>query len=189
MKTCIYSIIPKIIFVLILIFPVSLHCLAQSEAETFTARNALYVEFGGNSGRYAVNYGRIIHQKEKLKLNVSAGFSMWRHGTRRSDYWLPVVPMEILAFWGRSNHHLEIGTGVTSILEPSPTTDPVTSEIDDQIVYSAAVIFRVGYRYQKPEGGFFFRAGYTPYFYFAGKADGNPTFQSILGGASFGWSF
>src|SRR5690554_6649728 len=56
---------------------------AQTDAELFTAKNAVYVELGSNAGWYAASYGRIFHQKGMLKLSASAGFSIWRHN--RSD--------------------------------------------------------------------------------------------------------
>ncbi|MEP2349744.1 MAG: hypothetical protein ABJH96_18275, partial [Algoriphagus sp.] len=101
---------------LVLALAISFNTSAQTK--TFEARNALYVEFGGNSGRYAINYSRIIHQKEMLKLNVSAGFSMWNdkidYQSINNTKWLPVVPLEFSAFWGKSKHHFELGTGITS---------------------------------------------------------------------------
>lgn len=102
---------------LALALAISFNTSAQTEAQTFTARNALYVEFGGNSGRYAVNYSKIFHQKGKLKLNASAGFSMWRN--QLNDFktiWLPVIPLEVTVLYGKSNHHLELGFGFTSYL-------------------------------------------------------------------------
>lgn len=161
---------------------------AQSEAEIFTAKNTVFVEAGG-SGRYAASYGRIFHQRGKFKLSGSAGFSMWHYNTRRSTYWLPVLPLEISALLGKSKHHLELGTGITSFLEATPRMDPVTSEVSDKIVFSTGVPIRIGYRYQKPEGGFFFRVGYTPYFYFPGDSEGNIIFHPIFAGLSIGMSF
>ena len=39
---------------------------AQEKAEVFTAKNVVYAELLGNAGLYAVNYGRIFYQKERL---------------------------------------------------------------------------------------------------------------------------
>ena len=150
---------------------------AQSEAELFTAKNTVFVEGRWNAERYAAGYGRIFHQKGMFKLSGSAGFSMWYYDTSRpslrSTHWLPVVPLEVSALLGKSKHHLEIGTGITPYLEPAIRKDPETSRrISDKIVLSAELPIRVGYRYQKPEGGFFFRVGYVPSFYFPGDTGG-----------------
>ncbi|MDR7130237.1 hypothetical protein J2X69_002585 [Algoriphagus sp. 4150] len=184
---------PTIIVALALVFAFSIDGYAQTEAEIFTAKNALYVEFGGNSGRYAINYSRIIHQKEKLKLNVSAGFSMWSDKIDlpplTKTKWLPVVPLEFSAFWGKSNHHLEMGTGITSYLGRSLAIDSETFEFSDKVVFGAFIPLRVGYRYQKSEGGFFFRIGYTPIINIPVRAGKSWSFDPYFAGISFGKSF
>ncbi|MEB2774257.1 hypothetical protein SYJ56_03015 [Algoriphagus sp. D3-2-R+10] len=108
---------PALILGLVLVLAISSNCLAQKQPQSFTARNSVFVEFGGSSGRYAVNYSKIFHQKGKLKLNASAGFSMWRN--QLNDFktiWLPVIPLEVTALYGKSNYHLELGFGFTSFL-------------------------------------------------------------------------
>ncbi len=168
---------------------------AQTEAELFTAKNTVFVEAGGNAVRYAASYGRIFHQKGMLKLSGSAGFSMWYfntseryYNTSRSIYWLPALPLEISAFLGKSKHHLEIGTGITPNLAVAARRDPVTSRFRHKVILAANVPIRVGYRYQKPEGGFFFRVAYTPSFWLRGL-EGNIMFDPIWAGISLGKSF
>ncbi len=175
-------------FLVLLTF--SFSTFAQTKAETFTAKNAIYLEAGGSSGRYAVNYSKIFHQKGKLKLNSSAGFSMWRN--QINDFktiWLPVIPLEVTAFYGKSNHHLELGFGFTSFLDRTLDVDSETLELEDKVVFGAAIPLRIGYRYQKPEGGFFFRVGYTPFFSvpLGGREDW--VFTPIFAGLSIGKSF
>jgi hypothetical protein len=162
---------------------------AQTEPETFTAKNAIYLEVGGSSGRYAVNYSKIFHQKGKLKLNGSAGFSMWRDKLNSKTTWLPVIPLEVTAFYGKSNHHLEMGFGVTSYLGRTLERISGTFELREILVYDAFIPLRVGYRYQKPEGGFFFRVGYTPIIDFPPRTGGNWSFNPYHAGISFGKSF
>jgi hypothetical protein len=163
---------------------------SQEETETFTAKNAIYFEVGGSSGRYAVNYSKIFHQKGKLKLNASAGFSMWRD--QLNDFktlWLPVIPLEVSALYGKSNHHLELGLGFTSYLGRTLDINSETFEFSEKVVFDAFIPLRVGYRYQKPEGGFFFRVGYTPIIDFPPRTGGNWSFNPYHAGVSFGKSF
>lgn len=144
--------------------------LAQAEAETngeiFIAKNSIHAEFAGNSGGYALNYGRIIFQKNRIKLAVSAGFSMfYRRLDERiaSDYWVPVFPAEITAFWGKSKHHLELGAGFYTLRNRTYIFDEdFPNNIREQIHWDQFIVGRIGYRYQRPTGGFFFRAGFTP---------------------------
>ena len=163
---------------------------SQKEAETFTSKKAVYLEVGGSSGRYAINYSKIFHQKGKLKLNASAGFSMWRNQINDFEtIWLPVIPLEVTAFYGRSNHHLEMGFGFTSLLDRTLDFDSETLELEDKVVLDAYIPLRVGYRYQKPEGGFFFRVGYTPIIILPTGGREGWVFEPRFAGISFGKSF
>jgi len=182
----------KYLLLLVLVFALSfsIESSAQTKAETFTAKNAIYLEVGGSSGRYAVNYSNIFHQKGKLKLNASAGFSMWRN--KISDFktiWLPVIPLEVSALYGKSNHHLEMGFGLISFLDRTLAIDSETFEFSDKVVFGAVIPVRIGYRYQKPEGGFFFRVGYTPFFNLPVGERKDWVFTPIFAGVSVGKSF
>ncbi|SHM32294.1 hypothetical protein SAMN04488057_10170 [Cyclobacterium lianum] len=176
-------------FVLFLIVAISFRGTAQTEDVKFTAKQAVYLEVGGNAGRYAINYGRIIHQKGKLKLNASAGFSMFHDRLNAKTTWLPVVPVEISALYGKSNHHLELGMGVTSYLTRRLGFDSETFQTTDKVVFDAGIPLRIGYRYQKPEGGFFFRAGYTPIINFPTGGGEEWSFEPRFAGLSIGKSF
>lgn len=182
------------VFLFILGLSVDSH--AQKDPETFTAKQVAFAELGGSAGRYAVSYGRIFHQQDQLKLSGSLGFSMWHHNTSnwfyntsRSVYWLPAIPVEISALFGQTNHHLEIGAGFNANLTPTPKRDPVTAELTDDIVWDSVVVLRIGYRYQKPEGGLFFRVGYTPFFSPPSRPNEGANFQPISAGISVGKSF
>jgi hypothetical protein len=180
----------SLLLVLVIGFSISFGATAQTEPEIFTAKNAVYLEVGGSSGRYAINYSKIFHQKGKLKLNASAGFSMWRNEKLDSrTSWLPVIPLELTALYGKSNHHLEMGFGFTSFLGTSLDLVSGSFEFREKVVLDAFIPLRVGYRYQKPEGGFFFRVGYTPIIDFPPRTGGNWSFNPYWAGVSFGKSF
>ena len=78
---------------------------------------------------------------------------MWLHRSSSKTSWLPAVPLEISAFYGKSNHHLELGMGVNSYLDRSKAFDSETFETIDKEVFFAFIPLRIGYRFQKPEGG------------------------------------
>lgn len=190
-----YCLITLLVFLFVVI-AFSIGAFAQSEPQIFEAKSAVYLELGGSSGRYAVNYSRIIRQKGKLKLNASAGFTLLKYtysiGPRgpKETTWLPAIPVEFTAFWGRSNHHLEIGIAVVSYLENIPhfETGPPIQETR-KTVYGAAFPLRIGYRYQKPGGGFFYRVGYTPFFSPPVRGRENWVFEPRFAGVSIGKSF
>ncbi|MBC6368054.1 hypothetical protein [Algoriphagus sp. AK58] len=174
----------------ILVFSSHFSVFAQSEPESFTAKHAVYLEVGGSSGRYAINYSKIFHQNGKLKLNASAGFSMWRNELKDfKTIWLPVVPLEVSALYGKSKHHLEMGFGFTSLLDRGLEFKSESLELKDRVAIDAFIPLRVGYRYQKPDGGFFFRIGYTPIINFPPRTGGNWSFYPYHVGISFGKSF
>lgn len=175
---------------LLVFFTLPFQAYAQNEAATFAAKNAFYLEIGGSSGIYAVNYSRIFHQKGKLKLNASGGLSMWpNEKTDSKTIWLPAIPLEVSALYGKSNNHLELGFGITSYLDKILAIDSETFELSDKVVFGAVIPVRIGYRYQKPEGGFFFRIGYTPLFNVPVRAGKSWSFNPYHAGVSFGKSF
>lgn len=180
-----------LLIVFILCFPI--RASAQEGAEVFTAKNAIYGELGGSSGLYAINYGRIFYQKNKLKLSGSLGFSMVNRSSPQpllSSYWSPVIPAEFTVFWGKSRHHLELGIGITPYSMRLLHHDLGNPGIPlEKVSWSAEVPLRIGYRYQKPEGGFFFRFGYTPIFSLNIHINESADFFPLWGGISFGKSF
>lgn len=182
--------------IMVLLLGCQNYTFAQEEAEVFTAKNSVYVELLGNAGLYSVNYGRIFHQHNRLKISGSAGFSYFRQSRGGqsfgiSDYWTPMLPIEITAFWGKSRHHLEAGTGISFYSSQRLTYNPdyPPTNFQEDISLEAVLPLRLGYRYQKPEGGFFFRVGYTPLFNLNLGSPHPVRFFPIYGGISLGKSF
>ncbi|WP_439489871.1 hypothetical protein [Algoriphagus sp.] len=176
-------------FLLVLSLAISSKVTAQSKVETFTAKNAVYLEIGGNAGQYAFTYGRLFYQAGAFKLTGSAGISLWADRVEGSTVFNPAVPLEVSGIIGSGNHHLELGLGVTPHLATSLDFNPETLELEDKVVFGSLIPLRIGYRYQKPEGGFFFRVGYTPFFTVPVGDREDWVFTPIFAGLSFGKSF
>ncbi|MEB2781087.1 hypothetical protein U3A58_11845 [Algoriphagus sp. C2-6-M1] len=167
----------------------------ESSAEIFTAKHAIYGELVGTSTGYAINYGFIFHQKQKLKYSASAGFSMrYQNEIVRSfsGFWIPSFSTEISALWGKSKGHLEFGTGFVAYRDKQFIFDEdFPRNIRVRQYWGKTIVPRIGYRYQKPHGGLFFRAAYTPWIEFnniEGTED-KVNFQPFGIGLSLGWSF
>jgi hypothetical protein len=110
--------------------------------------------------------------------------------TSRETYWGPSVPLEIIALFGKSRSHLELGTGFTIIYSPRTTINDNTFEIEfNKYAFSSNLPFRIGYRYQKPDGGLIFRIGYTPMMELPNQRLEKPHFHLLYGGISLGKSF
>ena len=149
------------------------------------ARNAIYVELFGNGGVASINYGRTIAPHLELR----AGWGEW--STEESTDFnalrkkFNVFPIMLQNVRGQGTHHLELGLGLLlgRLSEEYGTTtgtETTTTTIGD-------VEGLIGYRRQRPRGGFVFRAGLTPEYAFAGDYPSDGAFLSA--GLSFGWAF
>jgi|GEM_PF-472640 len=169
----------------------------EKSAEIFTAKNSIYGELGGTSYGYAINYGFIFHQKERLKYSASAGFSMRYQKFFEpiiSGFLIPSFSTEITALWGKSKGHLEFGAGFVAYRNKEFIFDqgiPFPDNIREEPYWGKIIVPRIGYRFQKPEGGLFFRAAYTPWIVFENfeVAEYKVDFQPFGIGLSLGWSF
>jgi hypothetical protein len=131
-----------------------------SEDTLQTARNSLFVELGGSTYLYSINYDRIFYSSKWLSSSARVGvFYNWMG---RGSFG---VPVEVNGLIGKGKHFLEIGVGgsYTYGVEGVEWRTPNTFGKEGIERFSAVFATgRLGYRFQKPEGGFFFRAAYTP---------------------------
>jgi hypothetical protein len=120
------------------------------------SHHAAYLELGGNAVVPSINYERRADDNwyGRVGLSLVRGESADRTAT---TFIIPVT-----ASWvsrPTANHHLEVGGGLT--LAAGDRQDLYGVSGDDK--YSALLATGiVGYRYQKPSGGFQFRAALTP---------------------------
>ncbi|AHM59551.1 hypothetical protein D770_06440 [Flammeovirgaceae bacterium 311] len=152
----------KILLLMVVMLP-SMQAEAQKEATPVTATNAVYLELLGNGVYYSINYERMFFQKGIIRAaaRVGVGALPWRMGS--GSYLKAAIPVELIGLLGKSKHFLEAGVGYTPFLVP--WSGSVGSAIDDEFksyIIRSRIPFRIGYRYQKPAGGFFFRAAYMP---------------------------
>lgn len=126
---------------------------AANAQETATAPHAIYLEVLGNGVLYSLNYerrftphisGRVGFMYTRAESEGSFSDDLAQANVRSSgSVWL--VPLMINYLSGQGNNHFEAGVGV---LLGSAELGTAT----------------LGYRYQRPDGGFVFRAGFTPVF-------------------------
>ena len=117
---------------------------AQSLEKNEMSKNSIYFDTGIVPGVHAfVNYERSLYQGKKVSWYGRAGFGYG--GLLLSDGGLGVSGA-ITMLTGKKNSHFELNTGLFSgnnIEGSNSVTLPVLD---------------VGYRYQKPTGGFIFKA-------------------------------
>ena len=130
--------------------------IVPSLAHAQNARNAVYLELGGSAVVPSVNYERRISDTAygRLGLSVVGG----KTDTQSDTTW--VVPLT--GSWvsrPAANHHLELGGGITVAFGDRQDLYDFGGEDNFSTVVATGI---VGYRYQKPHGGFQFRTALTP---------------------------
>lgn len=119
------------------------------------SKNTIYFEALGNGGIYSVNYDRILFTKKLFKISGGIGISYFPPSIRYNHIF--TYPVEITFLYGRKNH-LEVGIGYTPVF--NLYNEDIFKVYD---IYSYPVL-RIGYRFQKLNGGFFFKTGLLLYF-------------------------
>ena len=131
----------------------------------FAQNNTIYFELLGNGLVYSLNYDRMVTDKISVRagyggLTVSQVSST--PGVLFEDIKITLIPVLANYLRGEGSHKLEVGGGIVLI-----TVDYTGSmeDLDFKIGAEGSVFTgNVGYRYQKPEGGFFFKASLCPFF-------------------------
>jgi len=143
--------------------------------KTCLNNTAFYAEFAGNGGVYSVNYDRRIFGNDKNSFNIRIGIGYIPSKEEEDDIF---IPFELLLITGKGRHHPEFGLGLTMENRPerSGTWEP-------------NLFGRIGYRFQKPDGGWLFRIGFTPYSSYFNDYTGADHLIQPFGGISVGYSF
>ncbi|WP_187264744.1 hypothetical protein [Pontibacter beigongshangensis] len=191
-------------FPLLLLFSTSAY--AQRLPEEFTKKNSIYVEAGGLTPGYSLNYDRMVFQRNSLKVLARAGVSAFtvRNRTRQAlsefgdkralDYGLI---SEVSVVMGKRNHHFETGLGYSysnTVGYHKRKENGVLTDFYRIVFHGHHLVSHIGYRYQKPSGGLVLRAGLKPVL--ISKSVNNAKYLSnsynffdLSAGVSLGWSF
>ncbi|MBS1634752.1 MAG: hypothetical protein JST26_02440 [Bacteroidetes bacterium] len=146
------------------------------------ARNAAFIELGGNAGLYSLNFDRILFYRDRFKSSIRAGFAPLPHG----HYFEQAYVLESCFILFKNPHHLELGVGATVQRRYNEKPDNSGDYAWENIWYS---VWRCGYRYQPRDEGFFFRAGLTPVFMSHDALGSHPDYFQMWAGLSVGASF
>ena len=118
-------------------------------------KNSIFLEIAGNGVLYSVNYDRLFNLSDKFKLSARIGV----HYTNKFPlqfYRTVCIPIELsgLYCFYKNKHFVELGTGLSYL----NSNDRVTQHAENIIIFA----MRLGYRFQKPEGGLFVKVGFVP---------------------------
>jgi hypothetical protein len=156
---------------------------SAQQAQTPRRRNAAYVELLGNGGLYSVNYERAVRV---VKLRI--GIASWTAGDLFGgdlDTNMFTVPLTVHVVTGGGDNHLEMGAGV---LVGRQTRQ--SRFVGGRSTSFASLVGVLGYRHQRAEGRFVFRAGFTPFIGFGQEDDAYPDRGFLPSvGISFGAAF
>lgn len=177
----------KYILLLTLLCTISANPAHAQESPEPLRKHSVFVELAGNGGYYSFNYDRIMLAKTKWKVSGRVGVMYYSESlgylenNKQSTY---AIPVEVSYLRGGSNHHLELGLGLTPYYERYK--DFESSDVNHLGVLPVA---RLGYRYQRREGGFFFKTGITPALQIKDKHyKYNDTHGLLWAGIAFGYT-
>jgi hypothetical protein len=142
----------KMVFIFALSVLTSFALVNETKAQSVDANNAIYLELGGNGLIYSLNYDYRFNTDWSARAGVMY--------LPIEDVTLTIVPIIANYLYG-NNHMLEIGAGIAYVGISFETDD------DEFFSFSGSGVVGTGtfgYRYQKVDGGFVFRAGITPIF-------------------------
>lgn len=150
--------------------------LAAFEVHAQAPRNGGYFELGGSVIGASFNYERRLGERWLGRAGLS-----WITGDSGDDSDTTfLVPLTVSSVSRpESSHHFELGGGITVVA--GDRQDLWGAYDDDDEVSTVLLTGIVGYRYQKPTGGFQFRAVLTP---LAGEGGVVP-----WAGVSFGYAW
>lgn len=115
----------------------------------------VFAEFLGASGGLTFNLEHKIFDFRRHMVSVRAGFGQHKSlGNSQRQY--KGVPVSVGVVRGKGNHHREVGAGITYV---EGNQEEVAFNWINKSVYFVSF---VGYRYQRPAGGFFFKCQITP---------------------------
>jgi hypothetical protein len=160
----------------------------QAKSER-SAKNSVYLELGGNGALYSLNYERFLMDDATVRLgamfmSVSASATNGTTTSSASVSWFAAPLMLSYLGVGSPNHKLELGAGAV-MMYFSGTGASTFSATTTAHGFVMAPTATVGYRYVPTDGGFNFKAGFTPFLIAAG---GQTTFVP-WGGIAAGYGF
>ncbi|MFC0877074.1 hypothetical protein ACE01N_10790 [Saccharicrinis sp. FJH2] len=145
------------------------------------SNNSIYVELGGNGMTYTFNMDHWFRMESGVAIAPRAGYGYTPSKLFNGEDSFFAFPFELsfLMPFKNYNNYLDVSPGITFIRAFGEylTNDKMK-----------ALTIRAGYRYQKPEGGFLFRAGLLGIYNFYTGSSGRSNWQPWVG-LSFGYAF
>jgi len=158
----------------------------DGNVKTKTHQNSVFAELAGNAFLGSINYDRITKPLLLLSPVFKMSFRLGIAPNPREDFSIPLAPIvEMNLLFGRRKHYFEGGIGLTFFAWNQIDSDKYGNQTTTRNKDLLRTL-RLGYRFQKPTGGFLFRAALTPIL-----GDNEVTYSDIFmwGGLSLGYCF
>ncbi len=153
---------------------------SQHTVNNEISKNTFYLELASKGSIYSVNFDHIFRRGDKLSYSYRIGFSIEKNGIS--------FPVGINMITGKKSHHAELGLTIILYIDHYRTLLS-GDNLSDKYLY---VIPAAGYRFQRQNGGVFFKAAVSPLIFLDPPSDNfwkmNPRLF-FYGNAGFGFSF
>ncbi len=123
---------------------------SQNNDSIDVAKNTFYLDLASKGAYYSLNYDRIFHRGDKLNYSYRIGFSIFNE--------IVALPFGINLLTGKENHHIEFSITFMPYIEEFKSFLS-KNDLSDKYLY---ILTGIGYRYQKPEGGFYLKTAFLP---------------------------
>lgn len=153
---------------------VSINSIAQTTTGQLPAPrkvHSLYGEVFGQALYYSINYDRLLFIERHFPATVSAGISVLPIPSLITSV---ATPISFNGLIGKGSHHLELGIGLTPMyLRENNVKVGYPVEVEEGVYEQESyaghsnnfflyLTPKIGYRFQRPQGGFFGRVTFTP---------------------------
>jgi hypothetical protein len=126
----------------------------ENNVSNIFERNTIYTEAFGQGFCWSLNYDRLFNTEKRIMNSYTAGIVYVPESIQFGDGTYYGIPLSYNWLIGKKSHHFELGIGLTSLL-----VNPNSTVRSDFYSYFTP---KIGYRFQRQQGGLFFRATATP---------------------------
>jgi hypothetical protein len=122
--------------------------------ENVQKKNTVYMELAGSGLLYSVNYDRYLLIDNKMRFSSTIGFWYIPYIEAFTDFsYMIGSVVGFNTLFGTQKHFFELGVNVAYMN---------MKDTEDNYFHTSYLPIRIGYRYQKDEGGLFLRASLMP---------------------------
>lgn len=136
--------------------------------------NTISIELLGEGGIYSFNFDHLMNNQKKVFNSYTVGTCLFFVPNLYGTNFIFTPHFSYNFITGHKNNHFQFGAGISSFFCNRSNAESHYSFMDDngtkiytdffgrQFLYSQFISANIGYRYQKPEGGFFYKIAFTP---------------------------